>query len=90
MAKIELDHDGWAEVLNSPEVAKVVHGLAATIASTVRGSLPVGTDVVVDDYRTDRAASSVTIRDARGRLWQVRDGVLTKAAAANGLEVKAK
>lgn len=88
--KIKLDHAGWAQVLKSQEVAGAVGGFADKVASTVRESVPAGTDVVVDRYTTDRAAASVTIRDAMGKLWQVRDGVLTRAAAANGAEVKAR
>lgn len=90
MAKVTLDHGGWNQVLNSSEVADAVAGLAEEIATTARALLPSGTDVVVDQYRTDRAAASVTIRDVKGKLWQVRDGVLTRAAAAHGAEVKAK
>jgi hypothetical protein len=82
---VRLDHDGIRDILKSQPVADAVHELASKIASAVAGET--GADVVVDDYTTDRAASSVTIRDAAGKLWQVRDGVLTKAAAAEGLEV---
>lgn len=84
---IELDHSGLKAVLQGPEVAAAVHAIATEIANEVAARLPADADVVVDDYTTDRAASSVTIRDARGRLWQVRDGVLTRAAAGAGLEV---
>lgn len=62
------------------------HALAESIASNVRSQKP-DLDVVVDDYTTDRAASSVTVRDVRGMIYQVRDGLLTRAAAAAGLEV---
>lgn len=81
-----LDSPGIASVLKSDGVRAAVHALADRIASTVRQQKS-GADVVVDDYTTDRAASSVTIRDSRGRIWQVRDGVLTRAAAGAGLEV---
>lgn len=88
--KITLDHSGVAEVLNSSEAAALVGGMAAKIAASVRAAVPVGTDVKVDSYKTDRAAASVTIRDAMGKTYQARDGVLTRAAAANGAEVKAR
>lgn len=84
---IRLDSDGIVEVLNSDEVRDAIHGLAESIADEVRDSVEAENGVVVDDYTTDRAASSVTIRDAQGKLWQVRDGVLTRAAAGVGLEV---
>jgi hypothetical protein len=85
---VELDSAGIAQVLKSSEVAAAVHELAEQVAGTVRNQAPDAEEVVVDDYTTDRAASSVTIKDARGRLWQARDGILTRAAAAQGLEVK--
>lgn len=87
---VKLDHPGMREMLNSPEVAAMCVDAARKIAVVVRGSVPAGTDVAVDEYRTDRAAASVTIRDAAGKLWQVRDGVLTRAAGSIGAEVKAR
>jgi hypothetical protein len=65
-----------------------VREVATRIAENVRSQIEPGVEVVVDEYTTDRAAASVTIRDVRGRLWEVRDGVLTRAAAAQGLEVR--
>lgn len=85
--KVELDHKGIDEILKSEGVKAAVHDLAEKIASEVRATDD-SLDVVVDDYTTDRAAASVTIRDQRGRLLQVRDGILTRAASAVGLEVK--
>lgn len=79
------DRKGIAEILKT-QFKDETHQLAEQIAANVRGAHP-DADIVVDDYTTDRAASSVTIRDVRGRIWQVRDGVLTRAAAAVGLEV---
>lgn len=87
MGSVKLDHDGIAEKLKSPEVQEAVHELAQLIADQVAGEVEAEDGVVVDDYVTDRAASSVTIRDASGKLWEVRDGVLTRAAAAVGFEV---
>lgn len=81
-----LDHAGVAEILRSSEVRDAVHGLAEEIADAARSQQP-GADIVVDDYTTDRAASSVTIREPQAMTWQVRDGILTRAAAAAGLEV---
>jgi len=44
----------------------------------------------VEAYTTDRGAASVMVKDGRARELQVREGLLTKAAAKVGLEVKAK
>lgn len=83
-----LDHGGIAELLKSGGFASAVHAVAESIAGGINVDAEEG--VVVDDYTTDRAASSVTIRDVRGMLWQVRDGVLTRAASGAGVEVKAE
>ena len=83
-----LDSDGIEAVLLSDEVAEVIDALAEAIAVDVEAALPVDVEeVVADSYTTDRAAASVTIKDPRGRIYQARDGVLTTAAAAAGLEV---
>jgi hypothetical protein len=84
---LKLDHKGIAALLKSQAFAEAMHRQAEAVAQSVREQLPGDADVVVDDYTTDRRASSVTIRDPRGRLWEVRDGVLSRAAVANGLEV---
>lgn len=85
-----LDHAGIAEILKSGDMASAVRDIAEGIAARVAASVEADEGVVVDEYVTDRAAASVTIRDAQAMLWQVRDGVLTQAAAAAGVEVKAK
>ncbi len=85
--KITLDSRGIREVLNSPLVAAAVRAKAVLVAASARRS---GAEVVVDDYRTDRAASSVTVRDARAKGWVARDGLLIRDAAAAGLEVRAR
>lgn len=83
---LKLDHGGIAEILTSAPVAAAVREIADQVAAGVRSQKP-GAEVVVDSYTTDRAAASVTIRDVRALLWQVRDGVLTRAASGVGLEV---
>lgn len=82
------DTKGIEEILKT-QFKQQTHDLAEQIANHVRDAHPEA-DVVVDDYVTDRAASSVTIRDPQAMLWQVRDGVLTRAAASVGLEVTEK
>lgn len=87
LTDLRLDSPGIAALLKSGQFAAAVHDLAEGIASDVRASVPEDVEVVVDDYTTDRAASSVTIKDARGMLWAARDGVLTRAASGGGVEV---
>lgn len=87
---LRLDSAGVLQILKSRGVRAAVRQRAEQIAGQVRLEKPDAQEVVVDSYETDRAAASVTIRDARGRLWQVRDGVLTRAASSTGLEVTAR
>lgn len=98
LAKVRLDHAGIGQILRSSEVASEVHALAAQVAANVASQglvassagpdSPAQIIAVVDDYTTDRAASAVTILHPAGLAMQARHGVLTKAAAAAGLEVK--
>lgn len=88
--KLRLDHAGVAEMLRSAGVQSAVAALANEVNDSVGSMVDGDVDTVVDEYTTDRAAASVTIRDARGRLLQARDGVLTRAAASAGLEVTEK
>lgn len=85
---VELDHDGIAEMFKSDEWAATIKATADEVAGKVRGETDA--EVKVDTYTTDRAAASVTILDPRGAELQARDGILTRAAAAAGLEVTEK
>lgn len=93
--KVRRNPSGIKAVLTSPEVARAVHELAGEVARNVEGQGLVAHDgtplpVQVDDYTTDRAASSVTITHPAGLAMQAKHGVLTRAASAAGLEVKAR
>lgn len=81
-----LDSAGIADMLKGEEIRAAISGLARQVA----GNLNVDADVRVEDYTTDRAASAVTIEHPRALDWQIRDGVLTRAASAAGLEVRTK
>ena len=75
----ELDHDGAAEVLK--EIAKNhVHHVARQVGEAA------GDDAIVDFYTTDRAAAAISVPAEQ----QAKDGVLTRAAAEAGLEVRPK
>lgn len=84
---IKLDRAGIRQILTSAEVAAAVHDVAQEIASHAQATQP-SADIVVDDYVTDRAASSVTVRDVKALLWQVKHGHLTRAAAAAGVTIR--
>jgi len=93
--KVQLNHFGVLALLNSSPVRTMVSGAAEDIAASARnqghqvtggGELP----VTVTAYTTDRAASSVALAHPAGIAMQAKHGVLTKAAAEAGLEVKGK
>jgi hypothetical protein len=89
LESFRLDTAGVRDILKGPDVRRVVDGLANEIAVHVRAAVPSGTPVTVRGYTTDRGAASVTVQDVRAMAWQARDGILTRAAGAAGLEVRA-
>ena len=72
-----LNRKGGAEVLKRM-AADVVNAKAREVAANA------GEDAKVDEYTTDRAAASVRVPADQ----QAKDGVLTRAASAAGLEVQ--
>lgn len=81
MAKssFRLNRKGGAEVLKQL-AAPAINAVARQVAAGA------GEDAEVDEYTTDRAAASVAVPAEQ----QAKDGVLTRAASAAGLEVRAK
>lgn len=86
---LHLDLDA---LLKDPGIAGEVNALARQVAANAEHTTEAGVtlDVVVDEYTTDRRAASVTIAHAAGLAAQAKHGVLTKAAAAAGLEVRSR
>ena len=78
-ASFRLNYKGGREVLN-----EVAAPLINAVAHQVAGRI--GEDAEVDEYTTDRAAAAVRVPAER----QAKDGALTRAAAAAGLEVRSK
>ncbi|WP_280441198.1 hypothetical protein [Nocardia brasiliensis] len=78
-ARVTLYRNNVAKLLKNQfgaEVNVLAHAIAAEV----------GEDAEVSEYTTDREAASVRVPAHR----QARDGALTRAAAALGLEIKAK
>lgn len=75
----KLNRKGGAEVLKEL-AAPHINALARQIAAHA------GDDAEVDEYTTDRAAAAVSVLAYR----QAKDGALTRAASAAGLEVRSK
>lgn len=90
--QLKLDRPGVRAVLLSPEVARAVNGRAQAVASNVHRRLSSGEvmDVHVNDHRSDRARSVVILAHPAALRSQAKHGTLTRAAAAAGLEVRAK
>ncbi|QLF83988.1 hypothetical protein SEA_UPYO_9 [Gordonia phage Upyo] len=84
----KLDRRGVGELLKGP-LGAAANAAAEQIASSIRADHP-DLEVDVEAYTTDRGAASVMVKDSRARELQVREGLLTKAAAAVGLEVVAR
>lgn len=75
----KLNRAGGAEVLKEL-AAQHVNALAREVADRA------GDEAVVEEYTTDRAAATVSVP----AVQQAKDGVLSRAAGAAGLEVRLK
>lgn len=91
------DYHGIGEVLKSAGMTDAVTEVATTVARNVdaqgltaeSGAAESGAAItaVVKSSVSDRARATVTIEHPAGEGMQAKHGVLTKAAAAAGLEV---
>lgn len=94
MVKVVLNHSGIAEILQSTGMHRLVQEATETVAAAAEGSgVMVDNDrvevpVIWDVDTTDRAHGIVTLAHASGRAVQAKHGLLNRAAAAAGLEVK--
>lgn len=91
MVDVHLDYDAIGQILKET-VAPLVHQMAERVAENVRAdpNVPDGAHVSVKDFTTDRAVSVVLVAHPNATAMQAKAGILTGAAAAAGLEVKAK
>ena len=81
--KVKLDRGGISRILKkSPEVAQMVDSAARRVAANIDPEV----GAFVSPYTTDRRAAAVHCRAEH----QLRDGALTRAAAAAGLEVHSR
>lgn len=81
--RVRLDHAGIAKLLKSQPIRDMTNEAARKVGTSAGGS---SKGVKVDEYTTDRTAASVKVPAAR----QAKSGALTRAAAANGLQVRAR
>lgn len=88
--KVRIDRRGLGRVLKD-DLGAAAAKKAHEIADDIRTSYPdLADDVDVEEYVTDRGAASILVANSQARELQVRDGLLTRAAAAVGLEVTAE
>lgn len=83
-----MDRKGISQVLKTMTEAKTAE-LAEDVAAQIRAGYP-DVEVDVQSFTTDRAVAVVMVKDDRGKELQITEGILTRAAAAVGLEVRAK
>lgn len=91
--EVRLNHAGVAAILKSAAAHAAVDKLAEQVADNARSQgrkVASGEDLPVEvtSYTTDRASASVTLAHPAGIAMQAKYGVLTRAAAEAGLEVK--
>ena len=85
-----LDRKGVSQLLKG-DLGRAATDAAHKVADQIRADYPdLAADVDVEAYTTDRGAASVMVKNSGARELQVREGLMTKAAAKVGLEVKAK
>jgi hypothetical protein len=82
LVDFELDHDGIAEILRSPQMRDAMNGTAVAVAAAARGRVGKGEQVVYRPYTTDRQAATVIVLSSRDRSED-----LYQAARAAGLDV---
>ena len=92
MAKptVKLNSSGVKQVLQSEWMRKQVAEAGEAVAETVSGMIEghTWTDVDVSEHTSDRRVYRIVIDGANAGIYQIRDGVFTKAATMHGLEMK--
>jgi hypothetical protein len=83
-----MDRKGISQLLKSEAVGRLATEQAEAVAANIRSSHPDVDEVDVQPMTTDRARAVVMVKDPRGMELQITEGILTRAAAAVGLEIK--
>lgn len=88
---LHLDYEAIGRILRET-CAGPVAALAETVAANARANsnTPPNTKVSVKSFTTDRAVSVVMLGHPDAPALQAKFGILTRAAAQAGLEVRAK
>lgn len=90
-ATLKLDSKGIGQILKSRDMRAMVDEATEKIQRNVDAATPYAAEKAsVEQYTTDRVASSVQVNDLRGMTWQAEDGVLSRAALSIGADFKDK
>lgn len=92
-ALIRIDRKGLREALNTDAMRVGVTSLAKRLASATESVSAVthsGAEVEVSEYRTDRVAAAVTIKDPRAKGLNAKYGVFNQAASSLGGQIVSK
>ena len=91
MRAIEVDYEALGKILRET-CAKPINTIALKVAANATDDpdLPDNARVTVKQFTTDRAIAVVMLDHPAGLALQAKYGILTRAAAAEGLEVTAK
>ena len=87
---LHLDYDALGKILRE-DMAKPVHDAAEKIAKQAGTSAHIhGGKVSIKDFTTDRAVTTVMFSQPNAGAIEAKHGLLTKAAASEGFEVKSR
>lgn len=88
---LHTDYEALGQILKVT-CAPAINAIATQVAANAAGdgNLPDNATVTVKQFTTDRAIAVVRLNHPTGLALQAKHGLLTKAAAAAGLEVTAK
>lgn len=90
VSAVRLNRKGIGTLLRD-DLGRAATAKAHEMADNIKANYPDLADAVdVEEYTTDRGAASVLVADSSARELQVRGGLMTRAAAAVGLEVTAQ
>jgi len=87
---VVIDYKAVGEILKVA-MRGPIDALAEQVAANARANPDLaGAPITVQHFTTDRAGATVNIASAAGLALQAKHGILTRAAAAAGMEVRAK
>lgn len=95
ITRLRLDHKGMKEMLKSDPVTRVIYAatqeVVANAESNMSSAVPdLDFEVNALNFITDRTSYVIQVKHPRAIHFEGKYGILTRAAASAGLEVKEK